>query len=79
MFAAFEDAFYYLWRERRLPANVDPFKSKLEDPMERARLAQVFEQGLDAVVGHVLPVSRDTSTGTRWRPAPGSCGASAAT
>ena len=31
VFAAFEDAFYYLWRERRLPANVDPFKSKLED------------------------------------------------
>ena len=48
IFAAFEDAFYYLWRERRLPTNVDPFDSKLEDPMERARLAQVFEQGLDA-------------------------------
>ena len=32
VFAAFEDAFYYLWRERRLPANVDPFKSKLERP-----------------------------------------------
>ena len=66
IFAAFEDAFYYLWRERRLPSNVDPFKSKLEDPQERARLAQVFERGLDAVVGHVLPVSRDPS-GKRWR------------
>ena len=66
MFAAFEDVFYYLWRERQLPSNVDPFKSKLEDPQERARLAKVFERGLDKVVGHVLPVSRDPS-GTRWR------------
>jgi transglutaminase-like putative cysteine protease len=24
VFAAYEDAFYYLWRERRLPANVEP-------------------------------------------------------
>jgi uncharacterized protein (DUF2126 family)/transglutaminase-like putative cysteine protease len=69
IFAAFEDAFYYLWRERRLPTNVDPFDSKLDDPQERARLAQVFEQGLDAVVGHVLPVSRDAA-GKRWRTGP---------
>jgi uncharacterized protein (DUF2126 family)/transglutaminase-like putative cysteine protease len=69
IFAAYEDAFYYLWRERRLPANVDPFDSRLEDPQERARLAKVFEQGLDAVVGHVLPVSRD-ATGKRWRTGP---------
>mgnify|MGYP003693748517 CR=1 FL=1 len=37
------------------------------DPQERARLAKVFEQGLDAVIGHVLPVSRDSRPGTRWR------------
>src|SRR6187455_912368 len=58
MFAAYEDAFYYLWRERRLPGNVDPLNSKLEDPQERARLAKVFEQGLDAVIGHILPITR---------------------
>ncbi|MBP6536591.1 MAG: transglutaminase family protein, partial [Xylophilus sp.] len=51
-----EDVWYYLWRERRLPVNVDPFKSKLSDEMERARLRRVFEQGLDSVVGYVLPV-----------------------
>ena len=55
VFAAFEDAFYYLWRERRLPTNVDPFESQARRSVERARLARVFEQGLDAVVGHVLP------------------------
>ena len=54
--SAYEDTWYYLWRERRLPVNVDPFQSKLEDEMERARLRRVFKQKLDSVVGYVLPV-----------------------
>ncbi len=56
MESAYEDVWYYLWRERRLPVNVDPFNSKLDDEMERARLRRVFEQKLDSVVGYVLPV-----------------------
>ena len=52
----FEDVWYYLWRERRLPVNVDPFDSKLDDAMERERLRRVFMQGLDSVVGYVLPL-----------------------
>ncbi len=56
MQTAYEDTWYYLWRERRLPVNVDPFNSKLDDEMERARLRRVFTQKLDAVVGYVLPV-----------------------
>ncbi len=69
VFAAYEDAFYYLWRERRLPVNVDPFDSRLEDPLERERLAKVFEQGLDQAVGHVLPIAR-TADGGRWQTGP---------
>ncbi len=69
VFPAFEDAFYYLWRERRLPTNVDPFDSRLEDPMERARLAKVFEQGLERTIGHVLPITR-TDDDTGWRTGP---------
>ena len=61
IFPAYEDAFYYLWRERQLPSNVDPFDSRLEDPLERARLARVFGAGLDAIIGHVLPVVRGPS------------------
>jgi uncharacterized protein (DUF2126 family) len=68
---AFEDAWYYLWKERRLPANVDPFKSNLKDAEERARLAKVFEQGLDAIVGHVLPLRRDwNGSASRWLSGP---------
>ena len=47
--AAYEDVFYYLWKERRLPVNVDPLDSKLEDPIERRRVARLFEQGLGKV------------------------------
>ena len=55
----YEDTWYYLWRERRLPVNVDPFDAKLDDELERARLRRVFTQGLDATVGYVLPLQAD--------------------
>lgn len=72
----FEDALYYLWREGRLPVNVDPFESKLDDEMERARLRRVFSQKLDTVVGYVLPLQpNDDEQGARlagppWRTGP---------
>ncbi|MDM0046156.1 transglutaminase family protein [Variovorax dokdonensis] len=53
----YEDVYYYLWRERRLPVNVDPFDSRLDDEMERARLRRVFTQKLDAVIGYMLPLA----------------------
>ncbi|MCC6470139.1 MAG: transglutaminase family protein [Alphaproteobacteria bacterium] len=66
--AGYEDAWYYLWKERRLPVNVDPLKSELHDPLERERLARVFEQGLDAIVGYALPLARAGTNGQRyWR------------
>jgi uncharacterized protein (DUF2126 family)/transglutaminase-like putative cysteine protease len=55
---AYEDRFYYLWRERKLPSNVSADDSRLADPLERERLRKVFEQGLDKVVGHILPLAR---------------------
>lgn len=60
----YEDTFYYLWRERRLPVNVDPFDSRLDDELERARLRRVFQQGLDTTVGYLLPLRREWLTGT---------------
>lgn len=60
----YEDTWYYLWRERRLPVNVDPFDSRLDDELERARLRRVFQQGLDATVGYLLPLRREWAQGT---------------
>ena len=70
VFPAFEDTWYYLWRERKLPTNVDPFDTRLADPLERDRIRKVFTQGLDKVVGHVLPVGRNpsqTASMPRWQ------------
>jgi uncharacterized protein (DUF2126 family) len=64
-----EDAWYYLWREGRLPVNVDPFDSRLDDEMERARLRRVFSQGLSQVVGYLLPLARDERS-ERWVSSP---------
>jgi uncharacterized protein (DUF2126 family) len=66
---AYEDTWYYLWRERRLPVNVDPFDAKLDDELERIRLRRVFEQGLAAEVGYVLPLKREegaTPASGKW-------------
>jgi uncharacterized protein (DUF2126 family)/transglutaminase-like putative cysteine protease len=61
MMPGFEDPFYHLWQERRLPVNMDPHKSDLKDELERARLARILEQGLDNVVGYALPIQRSAS------------------
>ncbi len=70
----YEDVFYYLWRERRLPVNVDPFDSRLDDELERARLRRVFSQKLDSVVGYALPLqAREDDPqlmGPRWQTGP---------
>ena len=68
VFPVYEDTWYYLWRERKLPSNVDPFDARLADPLERERISKVFSQGLDKVVGHVLPLGRNPRRGEpRWR------------
>ncbi len=67
--AGFEDTFYYLWRERQLPINVDPFDARLDDELERNRLRRVYSQGLEAPVGYVLPLRREPGPGLvggRW-------------
>ena len=55
---AYEDTFYYVWRERRLPVNLSAIDSKVADPREREELARVFERGLTEPVGYVLPIRR---------------------
>jgi uncharacterized protein (DUF2126 family)/transglutaminase-like putative cysteine protease len=66
----YEDVFYYLWRERRLPVNVDPLDARLDDELERQRLRRVFDQKLGAVVGYVLPLHADEEQDPVWRTGP---------
>ena len=62
---AFEDPWHHLHEEARLPVGVDPHRADLRDPEERRRLARVLDRGLDAVVGHVLPLAAAPNGG--WR------------
>jgi uncharacterized protein (DUF2126 family) len=64
--AGYEDVWYYLWRERKLPVNVDPFDARLDDELERDRLRRLFTHGLDAVVGYALPIRRTGGAEGRW-------------
>lgn len=57
---AYEDVYYYLWKEGTLPENVDALNSKLDNPQERARLRQLFERGIDTVTGYALPLKWDS-------------------
>jgi uncharacterized protein (DUF2126 family)/transglutaminase-like putative cysteine protease len=77
--AGYEDVWYYLWRERRLPVNVDPFDARLDDELERVRLRRVFDRGLDTPVGYILPLRSisaavpprpNAEAAPRWRTGP---------
>ncbi|MGA2749650.1 MAG: transglutaminase family protein [Verrucomicrobiota bacterium] len=59
----YEDAFYYIWKERRLPSNLTPEKSNLKDKLERERIAKIFQKGLGEVVGYALPIRRSWEGG----------------
>jgi uncharacterized protein (DUF2126 family) len=64
---AYEDVYYYLWKERRLPSNVDPLQSNLADKLERDRIARIFQQGLGSVVGFTLPIQCNFG---KWKTGP---------
>ena len=65
---AYEDTAHFLLREHQLPINVDPADNKLDDPLERGRLARVFDRGLGQPAGYVLPIQRwQSRAGAHWR------------
>lgn len=63
--AAYEDAWYYVWQEANLPANVDPHELDLKAPGERRKLATLFDHGLAEVAGYALPAKYVDGRG--WR------------
>jgi uncharacterized protein (DUF2126 family) len=63
---AHEDVHSYLWREKKLSANVLVEDTKLRDPLARARLARVSARA--SPVGAVLPLRRVMQEGARrWQ------------
>lgn len=65
---AYEDPWYFLEKERDLPENIDLADAELDNPVERDRIARVFERGLTRPTGYVLPIQRWNAKdgGGRW-------------
>ena len=62
----YEDIFHYLYKESRLPVNVDLADPKLDDPEIRARMVATFQRGLGAVVSYVLPLQHGSWKSGPW-------------
>ncbi|GHD21167.1 IMP dehydrogenase [Halioglobus japonicus] len=57
---AYEDGFYYLMQEQNLPKNIDVLSHKVENDLDRRRLARLIERGFSVPTGLVLPLERNT-------------------
>lgn len=66
---AYEDIFYFLWQEGQVPVNVNPLAADLSDPLERRRLAELLERGMEKPSGYVLPIRWD-SVSESWQSGP---------
>lgn len=55
----FEDPFYFAWEESKIPVNVDPLKLDLKAPLERQKLVELLERGLNTPAGFVVPLQWD--------------------
>jgi uncharacterized protein (DUF2126 family)/transglutaminase-like putative cysteine protease len=64
--AAYEDSFYYLWSEGRVPANINPLDSNLKDDIERRTLAALLDKGLNKPAGYILPLKWNYYS-SRWQ------------
>lgn len=52
----YEDPAANVMKEAALPENLTPGDNKLDDPVERARMARVFDRGLSVAAAYVLPL-----------------------
>tara|TARA_R110002051_G_scaffold69304_1_gene124608 strand:+ start:32766 stop:36095 length:3330 start_codon:yes stop_codon:yes gene_type:complete len=55
---AYEDAFYFLWEEGKLPIDVNPVEYDKKDTILRKKLGDILEKGIGKVVGHVFPLAK---------------------
>jgi len=67
----YEDVFYFLWTEGKIPVNLDPLSFNLKDAIERRTLTQLLDKGLGTPAGYVLPLewnfNRSSWKSAKWR------------
>ncbi|WP_405246466.1 DUF2126 domain-containing protein [Cellulophaga sp. Asnod2-G02] len=54
---AYEDPFYFAWEESNIPIDVDPLKLDLEAPLERQRLSELLQHGMNKPIGYSIPIA----------------------
>ena len=54
--AAYEDIFYFLWTEGKLPVNIDPLQKNIKSSIERRTLTELLDKGIDQPAGFTLPL-----------------------
>jgi uncharacterized protein (DUF2126 family) len=64
--AGYEDVFYHLWEERKLPVNLNPLETDLKDPLERQRVERLLDREPGQPTGYALPL-RPHSSGRGWQ------------
>ncbi len=57
--STYEDPFYFAWEESNIPVDVDPLKVNLDAPLERQRLTELLQQGMNNPIGYSVPVQWD--------------------
>ena len=63
---AYEDPFYFIWEESKVPVNIDPLKKDLKSSLERQKLAELLNDGLDKPVGYSIPIAWDLDK-SNWK------------
>ena len=62
---AYEDAFFFLWEEGKVPLDVDAHNIDLADTLERQKLSQLLNAGLSKPAGIAIPLDWNR-TDNRW-------------
>lgn len=65
---AYEDPFYLLWTEGKMPVNIDPGRVNWKDPLERRTLSRLLDTGPGNPAGYTLPLKWDYARG-KWKSA----------
>ncbi len=55
---AYEDAFYYLWEEGKLPVDINPQEYNEKDTALRRKLGEILDRGIGEKVGHIFPLTK---------------------
>ncbi len=64
---AYEDPAEYMFREAQLPENLTPEDNRLENPVDRKKLASVFQRGLGTPAAFILPLQQAQAYGASGR------------